>query len=129
MNKKKKIKIQQTGTEQSHLYCDRAPLYTLKQLALTSRAKLQQNQRQVEGEKERGGGWGGLKIIVASLSWCRSNRGRRSVFNEHRDLSKVRGIVEETTGFARNEEVVSNGRRQVRVFFFYKKKQCVRLLD
>jgi hypothetical protein len=51
------------------------------------------------------------------------------VFNEHRDLSKVRGIVEETTGFARNEEVVSNGRRQVRVFFFIKKKKCVRLLD
>jgi len=58
MNKKKKIKIQQTGTEQSPLYCDGAPLYTLKQLALTSRAKLQQNQRQLEGEKERGGGWG-----------------------------------------------------------------------
>jgi hypothetical protein len=39
------------------------------------------------------------------------------VFNEHRDLSKVRGIVEETTGDARHEEVVSNGRRQVGVFF------------
>lgn len=67
---------------------------------------------------------GGLKIIEASLSWCRSNRGRRSVFNEHRDLSKVRGIVEETTGDARHEEVVSNGRRQVGVFFSLKKK-CV----
>jgi len=47
------------------------------------------------------------------------------VFNEHRDLSKVRGIVEETTGDARHEEVVSNGRRQVGVFFSLKKKKCV----